>query len=72
MFWYGHVLRSDDCHVLKTAFEFDADHQRKNGRLKSTWKKEVEEESMKVGLCWEGALYQKWIDGVNLIVIRLR
>ena len=29
---------------------FGVDGQRKKGRLRSTWKKQVEEESMKVGL----------------------
>ena len=42
-------------------------------RLKRTWKKQVEEESVKVGLRREDALcLSKWIIGVNMIGIRLR
>ena len=35
--WYGHVLRR--------ALDFEVDGQRKTGRLKRSWKREVEEES---------------------------
>ena len=35
--WYCHVLRREDGHVLRRAIDFDADDQRKNGRLKRTW-----------------------------------
>ena len=48
--WYGHVLRRDDGHMLRRAFDFKVEGQRKKGRLKRTWKKQVEEESVKVGL----------------------
>ena len=63
---YCHVLRREDGHVLSRALEFEVESQRKKGRLKRTWKKQVEEESMKVGLIWEDALCQsKWCVGVN-------
>ena len=43
------------------------------GRLKSIWKKQVDEESMKVGLNRENApCRSKWSVCVNLIVTRLR
>ena len=48
--WYGHVLRRQDDHVLRSALHFEFEGQRKKGRLKRTWKKQVEEESVKVGL----------------------
>ena len=48
--WYGHVLRREDGHVLRMALDFEVEVQRKKGRLKSTWIKYVEEESVKVGL----------------------
>ena len=38
------------------AFDFEVESHRKKGRLKRTWKKQVEEESVKVGLRREGAI----------------
>ena len=46
--WYGHVC--EDGHILRRALYFEVEGQRKNGRPKRTWKKQFEEESMKVGL----------------------
>ena len=34
--WYGHVLRKEDGHVLRMAFHFEVEGQRKKGRLKRT------------------------------------
>ena len=48
--WYGHMWRKEDGHVLRRTLDFDVEGQRKKGRLKRTWKKQVDEESMKVGL----------------------
>ena len=48
--WYDHVLRSENCHVLRRALDFEVEGQRKEGSLKRTWKREVEEESVKVWL----------------------
>ena len=54
--WYGHVLRREDGHVLRRALDFEVDSQRKKGRSKRTWKRQVEEENMKVGMSREDAL----------------
>ena len=54
--WYGHVLRREDKHVLRRALDFEVEGQGKKGRPKRTWKKQVEEESVKVGLRREDAL----------------
>ena len=52
---------------------FEVEGQRMNGRLKRTWKRHVEEESVKIGLRMEYALYRsKWRAGVNHIVAGLR
>ena len=40
--WHGHVLRR--------ALNFQVEDQSKKWRLKMTWKKQVEEESVMVGL----------------------
>ena len=48
--WYGHVLRRDDGHVLRKALEFEVKGKKKRGRLKKTWKMQVEKESKSVGL----------------------
>ena len=66
--WYGHVLRREDGHVLRRALDLEVDGQRKKGRPKRTWKKQVEEESMKVGLRMENELCRlKRSAGVNKI-----
>ena len=48
LLWY--VLRKEDGHVLRRALHFEIEGQRKKGRPKRTWKKQVEEESVMVGL----------------------
>ena len=54
--WYGHILRREDGHVLRRALDIEFEGQRKKGRLKRTWKKHVEEESVMIGLSREDAL----------------
>ena len=66
--WYGHVLRIEDGHVLRRTLDCEAEGEGKKGWLKRTWNKQVEVESMKVGLRREDALCRsKWIVGVNPI-----
>ena len=50
------VFRREDDHVLRRALVFEVNGLRKTGRLIRTWNKEVEEESMNVGLGREDAL----------------
>ena len=54
--WYGHVLRRDDNSVLRVALDHEVSSKRKRGRPKKIWKKQVEEETEKVGLKKEDAL----------------
>ena len=71
--WDGHVLRREDGHVIRRALDFEVEGQRKKGRPNRTWKKQVEEESVKVGLRKEDALCRsKWSVGVNQIAAGLR
>ena len=71
--WYGHVLRREDGHVLRRALHFFVDGQGKNGRLKMTWKKQIEEESVKIGLRVEDALCRsRWSVGISQIAAGLR
>ena len=66
--WYGHVLRRDDDSVLRVAMNLEVTGKRKRGRPKKTWKKQVEEETEKIGLKKEDALRRdKWRDGVREI-----
>ena len=44
--WLGHVLRKEDGDVVRNALEFNVKGQRKRGRLKRTWRKQVEEERL--------------------------
>ena len=55
--WYIHVLRREDDHVIRRALDFEVEGQRKKGRPKRMWKKQVEEESMKVGFRRKDALF---------------
>ena len=48
--WHGHVLKREHGHGTRRAFNFEVEGQRKKGRPKRTWKKQVEEESMNAGL----------------------
>ena len=71
--WHGHVLWKEDGHVLRRSLCFEVEGQRKKGRLKRTWRKQVEEESVKVGLRRKDALcHSKWSVGVNKIAAALR
>jgi hypothetical protein len=71
--WYGHVLRKDDEHVLRKALEFEVKGPRKRGRPKKTWRKQVEEESGRVGLRKEDALNRaRWRMGVREIATKVR
>ena len=54
--WYGHVLTREDVLVVRRALDFEVEGQRKKLRLKRTWKKQVEEGSVKVGLRREDEL----------------
>ena len=45
--WYGYVLRREVGNVLRIAFDFEVEGERRKEWLKTTWRKQVEEESMK-------------------------
>ena len=66
--WYGYA------HALRMALDIEIEVQRKKWRLKRrTWKNQVEEESVKVGLRREDALCRsKWSVGVNQIAAKMR
>ena len=67
------MLRREDGHVLGRVLDLEVEGQKKKGRTKMTWKKQVEEESVKAGLRREDALYRsKWSVGVNQITAWLR
>ena len=58
-------LRKEDGHILRRALHLEVEGQRKKGRLKRAWKKQNEEESVKVGLRKENKSHRsKWIVGV--------
>ena len=71
--WYGHVLRREDGHVLRRALDFEVEGQRKQLRPKRTWIKQVEEESMKVGLRRVDALCRSMVNvSLNKFAVGLR
>ena len=50
------MLRRDDDSVLRVALNLEVNDKRKRGRLKKTWKKQVEEDTEKIGLKKEDVL----------------
>ena len=71
--WNGHVLRREEGNVLRRALHFEVEGQRKKWRPKRMVKKQVEEESMKIGLRKEDALCRsKWSVCINKMVAGLR
>ena len=53
--WYGHVIRREDDNILQKAMMTEVNRQRKRGRSKMTWKRQLEESVKKVGLKIEEA-----------------
>ena len=53
---YRHVVRRDDDSVLRVALNLKVSGKRKQGRPRKTWKKQVEEETEKIGLKKEDAM----------------
>ena len=71
--WYGYVLRREDGHVLRLALDFEVESQMWIWRLKRTWKKQVEEESVRVGVSREDGLFRSnWSVGINQTAAGLR
>ena len=67
------MLRRWDGHVLTRALDLEVGGQRKKERQKRTWKKQVEEVSVKIGLKKEDALNRsKWSVGVDQFAAGLR
>ena len=55
--WYVQVLGMDDGHILRRTLDFKIEGQSKKGKSKRTWKKQVEEECVKVVLSREDVLH---------------
>ena len=71
--FFGHVLRNEDGHVLRRALDFEVEGQGRKGRPNKTWRMQVEEESVKVGLRREDTVCRsKWSVGVLQIAVGLR
>ena len=66
--WYGYVIRRDDDNILKKTMTLEVNGQRKQGRPKMTWRRQVEESVKKVGLKIEEAADRMgWREGVRAI-----
>ena len=48
--WYGHVLRRDNDSALRVALDLEVTGNKKREQQKKTWKKQVKEETEKIGL----------------------
>ena len=67
------MLRREDGHVFTRVYVFGVEDQSTKGRQKTTLKKQVGQESMKIGLRREDALCRsKWSACVNQIADGLR
>ena len=53
--WYGHVVGKNEESILKKAMVLQVNGQRKQGRPKQTWKRQVEESLKKIRLRVEEA-----------------
>ena len=59
--WYIHVLRREKDDILRKALCFKVEGQRRRGRLRKTWKNQVEDDIRKIGLKKKDALNRsKW------------
>ena len=71
--WCDHVFSTEDGHVLRRTLDFKVGGKRRKGRQKRTWKKQVEDVGVKVGLRREDVLCQlKWSVGINQITAGMR
>ena len=70
---YGHMSKRENGHVLRMELDLEVEHQRYKGKEKWTLKKQVEEESVKIGLRMDDAHYRsKSSVGVNQIAAGLK
>ena len=66
------MLRREDDSVLRVALNLEVSGKGKRGQPRKTWKKQVEEETEKIGLKKEDALRRdKWRDGVRAIAEKM-
>ena len=71
--WYRYVIRREDDNILKKAMMMEVNGQRKRGRPKMTWKRQMEERVKKVGLKIEEAADRtRWREGVRAIAEGMR
>ena len=71
--WYGHVIRRGDDNILKKAMMLEVNGQRKRGRPKMIWRRQVEESAQKVRLTIEKAADRtRWRKGVRAIAEGMR
>ena len=61
--WYGHVLKRDDNSILRVALNLEVSGKRKRGRPKKTWKKQMEEETEKIGFEDGGCPETRQVEG---------
>ena len=58
--------------IMRKGFEFEVKGKRKRGRPKTTWKKQLEKESMSVGLEKKDAMNRaRWRLGVRKIAVKV-
>ena len=71
--WYAHLIRRDDDNILKKSMMLEMNGQRKRGRPKTTWRRQVKKSVKNVGLkIDEAADRTRWREGVRAIADGMR
>ena len=74
--WIGHTLRRPDSNIGKRALRWNPQGQRKRGRPRNTWRREVESDASKLGKSWsqierdsqDRVLWRSVVDGLCSLV----
>ena len=74
--WIGHTLRRPDSNIAKRALRWNPQGQRKRGRPRNTWRREVESDASKLGKSWsqierdsqDRVLWRSVVDGLCSLV----
>ena len=74
--WIGHILWRPDSNIAKRALRWNPQGQRKRGRPRNTWRREVESDASKLGKSWsqierdsqDRVLWRSVVDGLCSLV----
>ena len=71
--WYGYVVRRDNDNLLKRTLMLEMKGQRRRGKPRQRWRRQVEENTKRIGLEMEQASNRtRWCEGVGAIAEEMR